>query len=351
MCQSIPGCLLFACCFLIFPARAANCADTDKQCAKTAQREHVVNRIDFWQAALSKPIAQRFGKAQPELIDYVRLDNIANGFRERPTPALISADFRRDLEEAFAELPNPIKRALDSRLAGVYLVQGLGSTGFTDKILDANGRPVAAYVILDLDLLAQRKANAWATWKESTPFQASDTMTLAATIESPDNDSRKNAIQYILLHEFGHVLSVGRNVHPPWWLDDAAVNAPEFPFFSLSWHFSEPAGRFVTFIEDQFPLRKRVVYYADGKLGADQMVRVYSQLEASNFASLYAATNPFDDFAESFVSYVHTVLMHKPFEIRISQDGKSVKRFESCWEKPRCGEKRRVLEQFILSYQ
>lgn len=344
------GQLLLAFCFLASPASAANCADTDRQCAETAQRKHVVNRINFWQAALSKPIAQRFGTAPPELVDYVRLDNIANGFPDRPSPPRIPEDFRRDLEAAFAELPDPIKRALDGRLAGVYLVQGLGTTGFTDKVADANGRPVAAYVILDLDLLTSRTANEWATWKENTPFRSGDKESLIATIESPGNDNRKNAIQYILLHEFGHVLSVGRNVHPPWWQKAAKVNPADFPFFALSWKYSSKDRSFVTLNEDRFGLRKRVVYYAKANLEANQMDAVYSQLEASNFVSLYAATNPFDDFAESFVTYVHTVLMHKPFEIRIEREGVGVKRFESCWDAPRCGSKRKALEQFIQAF-
>jgi hypothetical protein len=336
--------------FLTAGGSQAACLDADRECAKAEQREHVVGRIDFWKAALSRPLAQRFGAAPAELADYVRLDNIANGFPERPRPAAIAADFQRDLDGAFAELPASLKRALESRLAGVYLLQGLGSTGFTDKILDSGDRPVAAYVVLDMDLLAGRKANQWATWKENTPFRSGGATTLSATIESAGDDNRKNAIQYILLHELGHVLSLAGPIHPPWWQDDAAVNPADYPFFSLSWHFSGRDGRYHSRFDDSFRLRGQIAYYLGGKLDADQMTEVYTQLEATDFPSLYAATNPFDDFAESFVVYVHTLLLRKPFEIRIDRGNENLRRFQSCWGTPRCSEKQRFLEGFIRSF-
>ena len=73
----------------------------------------------------------------------------------------------------------------------------------------------------------------------------------------------------------------------------------------------------------------------------------YARLKLTNFPSLYAATAPGDDFAESFSSYVHVVLMRRPWQIGISRDGKPVEIFRSCWGEPRCAAKRKLLEQII----
>lgn len=54
------------------------------------------------------------------------------------------------------------------------------------------------------------------TWKENTPFKDSASYRLDARIEADSDDNRKNAIQYILLHELGHALTVGTDIHPPW---------------------------------------------------------------------------------------------------------------------------------------
>jgi hypothetical protein len=345
--KSASALLFAAVCGLASGGSAAACGDADKDCAKAAQLGHVANRLEFWKPALARPLAERIGPAPAELVEYVRLENIVNDYAERPQVAAVPADFQDDVNAAVAELPDPVKRGLERRLAGIRFMQGVGSTGFTDKVLDSGGNPVAAYVVLDLDALLGRKANEWATWKENTPFKPGDATTLAATIESPGNDNRKNAIQYILLHEFGHVLSVGRNIHPPWWVDDAAFVASEYPFMAMSWRFSAADGRFVSLAESRFPLRRQVAYYTGAKLDTTQLMNVYSQLEATDYPSLYAATNPFDDFAESFASYVHAVLMRKPFELRLARNGQIVKRFESCWEAPRCQAKRKWLELLI----
>ena len=120
-----------------------------------------------------------------------------------------------------------------------------------------------------------------------------------------------------------------------------------FPFFQLSWNVDRVNNQFVTAFDAAFPQRKDVVYYFGARIAADQMVATYDNLERTNFATLYAVTSPGDDFAESFASYVHTVLMKKPFAIRIYQHGKLVKVYRSCWDEARCAEKRKLIERFL----
>ena len=307
-------------------------------------RDHAAHKIDFWSGALQRPLARRIGAAPPELLEYVALDNIVGGFSNRPRATLLSAAFLRDVRDAFAELPAAVKALLESRLAGIHFVDDLGGTGYTDAIVDANGKQVAGFVVLDASVLSKFTANAWATWKENTPFIAEEGMRLRATIETGPRDNRKNAIQYILLHELGHVVSIGADLHPPWGLAPAEVPpSASYPFYQLAWSVLSSENRFVTRFDAEFPERREVVYYLGPKLRARQMSQVYSSLERTNFASLYGATNPGDDFAEAFASYVHVVPMRRPFEIRIARDGKLIKTFRSCWDQPRCIGKKEIL--------
>ena len=121
----------------------------------------------------------------------------------------------------------------------------------------------------------------------------------------------------------------------------------KYPFADLSWQFSKASGRFVSNFDEKFLLRQSIVYYLGPQLNANQAEMAYTQLEETNFASLYAATSPFDDFAESFVTYVHAVMMNKPFEVTIAHKNTVVKRFGSCWKTKRCEQKRRLIEAFI----
>jgi hypothetical protein len=231
---------------------------------------------------------------------------------------------------------------------GIYFVQDLGGTAYTDYVAGDSIRLAAGFVILDMDVLGTRIANEWATWKESSPFMANPMYRLEAEIERDGGNTRRNAIQYILLHELGHVLAIGKDLHPPWELPVSPDRSPDkYAFSRLSWKAGEVGKKSTSLFEHEFSNRKDVVYYFGAGLPASQMVRTYEQLEQTNFPTLYAATKPEEDFAESFVSYVHAVLMGRPLEIRILRNDKLLKTYRSCWNEMRCAEKRKLIEQFL----
>ncbi len=321
---------------------------TDQDCATRLMRGHIATQPGYWISRMARPLTQRIDAAPPALLEYVRLDNLSAGLTSVPRAATLAPDFMRDVRRAFDEIPKPVKRLVSRRLAGIYLVEDLGSTGYTDAIFAADGKPVAGFIVLDAAVLRQRSANAWATWKENTPFNPEPDSTLSARIATASQDSRKNAIQYILLHELGHIASIGAGIHPHWGIAPDAVQQTErLAYFNLSWTIARRENRFVSLFEAAFETRPRVVYYADAMLRGSQMQAVYSQLAATNFATLYAATSPGDDFAEAFASYVHTVLMRKPLQIEIRHAGQDVMRFTSCWAQARCAAKRAILEQLL----
>lgn len=323
------------------------CADADKECLVRALLAHPVRSADFWKADRARPVADRIAPAPPQLVEFITLDNIKNGFPERPRPAAVDAAFTQDLRAAFAELPVEVRRLFDERLVGIYLVDHLGGTGYTDAVLDAQGRQVAGMVVLDASVLKHHNANGWATWKENTPFKPQPGWRLDARIEDDAGNSRKNAIQYILLHELGHVLSIGGSIHPPWTTDPQALEIARYGYFNLSWKFDAETRRYVTLFDSEFTQRPNVAYYFGAKLGADEMAATYTSLAKTNFPSLYAATHPADDFAEAFASYVHVVLMRRPWQVTISRDGEVLRVVDSCWEEPRCAGKRKLLEELL----
>ena len=77
------------------------------------------------------------------------------------------------------------------------------------------------------------------------------------------------------------------------------------------------------------------------------MVPTYANLRQTNFPSLYAATSPGDDFAESFASYVHVVLMGRSWQITITRNDKVVELLSACRGEPRCAEKQAILERIL----
>lgn len=324
---------------------ALPCANTDVKCAHEARLKSPVRQKRFWSDALAKPLDQRIGVAGDELLAFLNLDNIAESYPNRPTTVQLSADFLKDVNDAIAELPPLVKALVDRKLVGIYFIRDLGGTGLTDYARGGWFSRDAGFIVLDVEVLTKQTANVWATWKENTPFKADAAFKLEAVIENADSDNRKNAIQYILLHELGHILSIGENIHPRW--DRPPSSVEKFPFARLSWEYSDGEKRYGSVFDQQFPSRKNVAYYFGAKLAGASMFGTYNELLTTNFPTLYAATQPGDDFAESFVSYVHTVIQKRPWEIRMYADGKLTKTVGSCWEEPRCAAKRKVLEEIL----
>jgi hypothetical protein len=323
------------------------CHEHDKACAAMAISNHAVTRLGYWENALARPLEERIGAAPAELVAYVTLDNIQKAIRNRPRSTTPAPDFMRDVRQALAELPPQVRGPLAIRLAGIYFIEDIGTTGYIDQIVDASGNAVAGFIVLDPSTL-NRSANAWATWKESTPFRTAPGIRLEVLIESEPQDNRKNAIQYILLHELGHIFAIGGTVHPSWTAPPENVKPADYPYFLLAWTQSPDRRGYVSLFDDKFPQRKDIAYYsASPRLDASQMLDVYAALEQTSFATLYSATNPFDDFAEAFASYVHVELMGKPWEIRIHRDESPAKSYRLCWGQPRCYQKQAILQELL----
>jgi hypothetical protein len=322
------------------------CRESDPTCAAEKRLQNPVKSRGFWSETMNKPILQRIGTAPDELLVFHNLDNIAVNIPNRPRRPEISDDFLADVRAVFADLPPQILKLIEPKLAGIYFVQDLGGTAMTDYIDGGWFRRDIGWIVLDAGVLSRYTANAWATWKERTPFKESPAFSLEAVIETPANDNRRNAIRYILLHETGHILSLGEKIHPRW--DKPPSTTEGFPFAQLSWQLDAATGTYVSHHDRvTFRDRQHVVYYFGAKLAGYKIPDIYDSLSKTNFPTLYAATNPGDDFAESFASYVHTVIHKRPWEIRVFADGKLAKTYRTCWEETRCAEKRKLLERFL----
>ncbi len=323
------------------------CAAGQSACLKSRMDRHEVRSLDFWQDYRRGNLEDRLHAAPQPLLDYLHLDNRLNGYDTRPQAAVADDSFRQDVRQALAELPGPVQAAVKEKLIGIFFVRNLGTTGYTEAVADPQGKPAAGFVVLDVESL-RRTANAWATFRENTVFQNDGEGRLRVTLEEAPNDNAKNAIQFILLHEFGHLVSIGERFHPDW-LDKTKTEGT-YLFYPLSWRKAKD-GSNVSLFENVFPERRDVRFYGEPRLKSSQMEGVYRSLAMTNFVSLYGATSPFEDFAESFALYVHSAWMKKPYRVEITQSGNRVFLYESCWDQPRCAAKRAVLEEWFSRFR
>jgi glutathione synthase/RimK-type ligase-like ATP-grasp enzyme len=300
----------------------------------------IISHPDDWSAP-TLPLEQRMAAAPPDLLAHLAQ---VNGY---PAQAVLPApDFCADVAQALAGLPDIVKQRLQDSFLGVYFVTNAGSSAATDIVVSADGVFHGIAIILDIDAVASRSANDWASWRENMPF-AKGPYRVAVRIAGDAGDNRQNAIQFLLLHEIGHALSAGRGLIPDWWLPPEEIGAADaYAFLPISWHF-DAAGHAAPHQRNQFPQREQLDYYHKALLPDDAILPCYRQLLNTDFFTLYASLSPDEDFAESFALYVHTELLQKPYFVRIYEDNRLLLQHASQWDEPRFAAKRTVLRRLL----
>jgi hypothetical protein len=314
-------------------------------------------QISYWgdrwkQTALTN----RIKESPQELIEKVHIENEIWGFQERPTPIKPPSQIYSAMKSIEESLPKNIISILEKRFIGIFSVKELGGSGYADVVYDEEGNEHYALIILDADLLLNKKANEWATWKLNSTFrpEANGPTKISAVIEKEEDDNVVNAIRFILLHELGHILGVLTKTHSSWveWYDNKKINM-DYPFQKLSWRLTKD-NKIVSLFDDEFPERRVVKVYSfeKSKLTNHQILPAYNNLiRHTNFPSLYATQSLWEDFAESFATYVHVVIDERPWQVIIQQDTGSKIVVESCWGDKRCEEKELFMQEWFSNPQ
>jgi hypothetical protein len=325
----------------------AGCAPSKEE-LRTRVFGHPTLAIAYWgKGWQARPLHERVAPAPDELIEKLVIENRLYDFPERPVAATPTPEFSSALRQVEKILPERVLRLAGERIIGLYLVDDLGGSGYTEAIRDEAGKERYAILVLDRKLLRAKKANAWATWRERSFFKSlpGNPPELHLVIEEGPKDSAENAIVQILLHEIGHALGMAAGTLPSW--NGNGTLAPGHPFADLSWRAR--GGSVESLWEEAFPERKslKIYAFADAPLTAGQARESYAHLARTGFPTLYAAVSPWEDFAESFANYLHVVREGKPYTVLIRKAGREDEVFSACWNQERCAAKRAFLERWM----
>lgn len=316
----------------------------DKDTLLKELKRHKARSASTWSEFTGKRIKERILPAPDIIVDYLRKDNELNDYKERPYKAKVDSSFLEDIYVAIGDLPEIVKKQIENHVVAVFLVQELGTTGYGELLRDFDENRLG-FIVLDVDFLNKR-ANDWISWRENSPFRDTDGYMIRAEIEQKNNDCRMAAIQYILLHEVGHIVGVAKGSHPNWL---TGGNPQKWPFAKLSWLKQELGFAVNSKYDQTFTNRNKLKFYAfqNASLTSEDIDETYDQLLKTDFVSLYAATNIYDDFAEAYAMYVHVVLQNRPWKIRIIQEGKIVREITNPILDKRCETKKKYLDKFF----
>jgi hypothetical protein len=327
-----------------------SCSSRDAYLRRQYQESQAVT-IQYWGNTWeSEPLQRRIAPAPEALIARISMENEMSGFLERPVATEPPLEFFEALRSIASRLPEPVIHLAEKRVIGIFTVNNLGSSGYTEAVMDEHGKETYAIIVLDRGVLLKRTANEWATWKENSVFQpeSGKNISLRMKIEAEGNDTIVNAIRFILTHELGHALGIVSHVHPPWDDSKPAVTVA-LPFPTLSWKMGSD-GKIVSLFDNVFPERKSIRYYmfAKAPLSNDQIVSTYKNLkEHTNFPSLQAAASQWEDFAESFATYFHVVLEKRPWQMIVETSSQPPVLIDSCWNESRCFAKKTFMQKWF----
>lgn len=194
----------------------------------------------------------------------------------------------------YVSLP-PALQQVFCDLKTIYVHKRLGSSAYAGHGKGGYILGVRASIIDEGLTLSQ-----WATWKEQLPFGGDpssysprpDLPMIDASVPSVSND----ALFFIIAHEFGHIIDFQRRLNG----FCADGSCPLGPWTRISWI----SGRSTRY-DARFPARLKLDFYGSGpKLTKADVEPAYAQLASTDFISLYASTNYYDDFAETLAYYL-----------------------------------------------
>lgn len=247
-------------------------------------------------------------------------------------------------EKLYDNLPPTLQRMFCS-LRKLYVEKEFYGTAYAGMVYDSFGRVNGVKMGIRQSVLDQRLGlSHWASWKEQLSFggNPADSYTLTdglPTIEASTEMDVYDLLYIIVAHEFGHMFDFGNRINRSSH-DTNAGSAT--PWSRLSWRYGNQV-----LPEQDFTARNGLCFYECGHsfIPKSDVVALYDGLYTSNFISTYAATNPWDDFAESFAYYVFDKMLKMKYAVHTHQD-KSYDMIEKL-HSPQFAEKYKFVEEFI----
>lgn len=298
---------------------------------------------DDWR---SLPLVERAGLLPADAVDSLREELESYGGISKIAPAGAAEYVVKDLREAVEGLPESVRRLVRERLIGVFLVDNLSiegtgehNLGMAIQVMGMWRQHAGTIVLIDRDA-TDMKANRAMASMEYVPTVEYKGVSVQSRLARRNNDDRRLTLQYVLLHELGHVIDFDRKITPDSF--DYGGQTAGCGFTCLSW--VEPRRH-------RFSSQIGAAMHSADNDGYDAYVKAlpttFRLLSASNFPSVYATSDPAEDFADSFAQYVHSVVLGHPWELTLRINGTIEEQIGSCFLERRCPGKKSYFDRLL----
>ncbi|MEE9465919.1 MAG: hypothetical protein V3W14_10145 [Candidatus Neomarinimicrobiota bacterium] len=239
-------------------------------------------------------------------------------------PAQVPSDEELELiEGAINLLPPLLGQIARESVIEITFVENLGSSGWTDWVVDDQG-DLYCVVAIDRQVLSMGLGK-WLELRENTCFNEDST---GITIEI-DTGTKYTGFLGILLHELTHAADCILNITPFVEPSIYALNVKQQKGLRASYPYIEDVWEdmYTPVSSYDFALRDSLTFYRSAgsrKLAAADAVLVFEQLEATPFVSLFGSRNWAEDLAEMVMFYHLTQVLDQPYTITITEKRKQI---------------------------
>ncbi len=224
-----------------------------------------------------------------------------------------SLSYTSYFESLYDNYPPALQKMFCS-LTRIFIEKQFFGTAYASSIYDPQGNRNGAVIGIRQSVLDESlNLSTWSSWKEQLSFGGvTDSYTITPNlpqIMTSSNSRTNDFLYFVVTHEFGHLFDFANDLNKQVNCPEPAPEQDEFPecemaeesFGAISW-VTDLKPR----VENEFTNRSGLCFYtcAGKTLSKSDIPAIYESLLNTNFISTYAATQPWDDFAESLANYV-----------------------------------------------
>lgn len=245
----------------------------------------------------------------------------------------------------------PIFQKMFCSLDKLFIEKEFFGTAYAGVITDGDGKHIGAQLGIRKSVLDEKlNLTTWASWKEQLSFGGvKDDYTVSKNLPTIETSSKIEGVSdflyFVIAHEFGHIFDFANQINStvdcP---DQQSVDCDMSPhsFGAITWETDRRPKLNNDFVHRSF----LCFYWCEGNtIDESHTSQIYSDLNDTDFISIYATTQPWDDFADSLAYYVMDQYLDTKYVIHTNKGSSYniIKKLHSV----KFREKYDYLEQFV----
>lgn len=233
-----------------------------------------------------------------------------------------SKQYVPDFEYIFDHYP-PVLQATFCSLEKIFIDPTLTKSTAYSMTAQAGKFP---HIVIRKDVLDLKTSLAdWLSWREQLSFgknhkhyNFSEQLPEVTTNEASDHKV-PDFLFWLIAHEMDHLLDFSNRLNAMTPCKEGRCSLPnEDSFAALSWHVVDDRYKNKVMQQDDFYKRHELCFYKckGSFIKETDIKRLYTELQTSSFISTYAATSPWEDFADTLAFIVLDEYMGKKYQIK-----------------------------------